>query len=811
MATILQDLRDGWRSLRHAPGVTLAAILSLGLGIGANTTVFSWVQAVLLRPIPGAVDLDRLLILGLQTREGRDRSWSYPNYRDLRAAATTFEPIAQDDLTMSITIDGRAERAFGGIVSGNYFSALGIAPALGRLLTPEDDATPGGHPVIVLSHGYWQRRFNGDPSIVGRELTINNVPLTVIGVAQSGFIGSFLGLGTAAWVPMAMQARMMGGDRLEQRGNGWFMTYARLRPGQSRAQAQAEADTVMARLANEYPDSNNGVRASLLRAWESPFGAPAVLAPILAVLSVVAALVLALACANVTNLLLSRAVGRRRDMAIRLSLGASRARLLRQLLTESFLLAVLAGGTGLGIAYWTSGTLMAFVPPVDLPIDLGLRLDGTTFAFASAIALATGLIFGLAPALQASRPDTAHALKEEAGRSASGGATARRLRSALVVAQVAMCLVLLVSAALFARSLSATRFVDPGFDTTRQVIATVDLGANGYTSEAGRQFHEQVLQRAAALPGVESVSLARIVPLGFGGRNSMTVSIDGYTPGPNEELNFNYNNVAAHYFETLRAPLAAGRDFQPSDARGAEPVLIVNDTMARRYWPAGNALNGRVRFASTWHRVVGIARDIKQQRFNEPPAPHMYLSIAQYYTGTATIHVRTAGDAGASFAAVRDVVRALDPNLPVFDARTLTEHTQAAVFPQRMGAILLGVMGVVALLLATIGLYGVISYAVGQRRAEMGIRLALGATPGDLQRMVVRQGLLMAGAGVAMGLIAAFAAAPLIRTMLPGITPSDPLTFIAVPLGLTLVALAAAWIPARRAAGTDPVVALRTE
>lgn len=811
MSGLLQDLRDGWRSLRQAPGLTLAAILSLGLGIGANTTVFSWVQAVLLRPIPGATDPEGLLILGLQSREGRERSWSYPNYRDARAAATTFELIAQDDVTMSVMVDGRAERAFGGIVSGNYFSALGITAALGRVLTPEDDVNPGAHPVIVLSHGYWQRRFNGDPSIVGRELMANNVPLTVIGVAQPGFIGSFLGLGTAGWMPMAMQPQMMGGDRLEQRGNGWFSIYARLRPGISRAQAQAEAETVIARLANQHPDLNSGLRIDLLRPWESRFGAPSVLAPILAVLSVVAMLVLALACANVTNLLLSRAVGRRRDMAIRLSLGASRTRLLRQLLTESLLLAALAGGAGLTIAYWTSGTLMAFVPPVDLPIDLGLRIDRLTFAFAFLVSLVTGVVFGLAPALQASNPDTAHALKEEAGRSMSGGATARRLRSALVVAQVAVCLVLLVSAVLFARSLTAARLLDPGFDTTHQLVATVDLGANGYTQEAGWQFQTHLLERVGALPGVQSASLARLVPLGMSGMNSRIVSIDGYSPSPNEELNFNYNNIGPRYFETMRAPLVAGREFEIADVRGTEPVVMVNETMARRYWPDGNALGGRVRFANTWHRVVGIAPNVKQRTLNESPAPYLYLAMAQYYASNATILVRTLGDAGGSIAAVREAVRALDPNLPVFDARTMVEHAQTAVFPQRMGATLLGVMGIVALLLATIGLYGVISYAVGQRRAEMGIRLALGATPARLQRMVVTQGLVMAGAGVVVGLGAALGAAPLLRSMLPGITPSDPLTFIVVPLGLTLVALAAAWIPARRAAGTDPVIALRAE
>lgn len=809
MTTLVQDLRDGWRSLRSTPGLTLAAVLSLGLGIGATTTIFSWVQAVLLRPIPGAADPDRLLIAGLQGRDGRDRSWSYPNFRDVRAGATTFDIVAQDDITLSVAIDGHAERAFGGLVTGNYFSTMGVTAAVGRVFSLEDDVKPGGHPVIVLSHGYWQSRFAGDPAIVGRELIVNNTPMTVIGVAQPPFKGSFLGVSMAAWVPMSMQVPIIGADRFEQRGSGWLHAYARPKPGVSLAQAEAELQTIVARLAHDYPDNNSGVEAHLLRAWEAKFGAPSVMTPILLVLSVVGALVLALACANVTNLLLSRAVGRRRDLAVRLSLGATRGRLVRQLLTEAVLLAFAAGLTGLAIAYSTSGTLMAFVPPVDAPIDFGLRIDGLTFAFAFAISLAAGLLFGLVPALQASQPDTAHALKEEAGRGSSGGATGRRLRTALVVAQVAMCLVLLVSAALFARSLNAASVLDPGFDTSHQAIASIDLAPNGYTQERGLQFQRAVIDRVASLPGVTSVALARTLPLGLSGWNSRTVEVDGYTPSQEEEVHPIYNNVTPRYIETMRIPLLAGREFGPQDSEDGERVIMVNQAMARRYWPGGEALNGRVRFGERWHRVIGVVGDVKFRTLNEQTEPLIYLPLPQNYTGIVTIQARTSGDPAASIAAIRDVVRSLDPNLPVFGTRTFAEHARTSTFPQQIGATLLGVMGLVALLLATIGLYGVISYAVGQRRAEMGIRLALGATPGQLQRMVVGQGASMAGIGVALGLAAALGSANLVRSLLPGITPWDPLTFLLVPLMLTFVALAAAWLPARRAAATDPAIALR--
>jgi len=412
MSTLIQDLRQAARSMLKSPALTAAAVLSLALGIGANTVIFTWVQAVLLRPIPGAASPGDLYVAAMSNRDGQPRSWSYPNYRDVRGRATLVDFVALDDIVMSFALDGSADRALGGLVSGNFFQVMGVGAAAGRLLTPDDDRTPGGHPVVVLSHAYWQRRFAGDPAIVGRQVTLNNQPFTVIGVAQQGFIGGSLGLSTAAWVSMAMQAQMTGASRLEARGNGWFETFARLRPGASRESAGAELDAIMRQLEQEYPDPNSGRRVRLVHTWAASFGAPSVLAPVLGVLSVVVVLVLVIACANVANLLLARAVGRRREIAIRLSLGASRAHLLRQLLTESLVLALVAGAAGMVLVYWTSGLLMAFIPPVDIPIDLGLRVDPSAFAFALAASAVTGMLFGLAPAWQASTPDTVEALKE---------------------------------------------------------------------------------------------------------------------------------------------------------------------------------------------------------------------------------------------------------------------------------------------------------------------------------------------------------------------------------------------------------------
>jgi predicted permease len=807
MATLLLDLRYGVRSLLKTPGLTIAAILSLALGIGANTTIFTWVQAVLLRPIPGASDPGSLSVAVLTSRDGGTRSWSYPNYRDVRDRATRFDVVAQDELNMSVAVDGLGERAFGALVSGNYFQVMGVAAAAGRLLTPEDDRTPGGHPVVVLSYPYWQRRFAANPDVVGQQIVVNNVPLTVIGVAQAGFIGSFMAIEVGAWVPMAMQPQMTGRSRLEARGDGWMTSWVRARPGTTRAQASAEIDAIVQQLARDYPQANEGRRAAVVPAWKSPFGAPVVLASMLAVLSGVVMLVLAMACANVANLLLSRAVGRRREMAIRLSLGASRWRLLRQLLTESLLLALVSGAAGAAAVFWTSGLLMAFVPPFDVPIDLGLRVDGATLAFALAVSVLTGIFFGLAPAWQASRAETVTALKEEGGRG-SGGRTGRRLRSSLVVVQVAVCLVLLVGAGLFMRSLAAAQRLDPGFDTAHQLTASLDLFPNGYTPESARQFHRLAIERMTALPGVASAAFSRQLPLGFSGSSSTRVQIDGYTPRGDEEIVVDYNIVSPRYFETMGIAVVGGREFGDADLPGAQRVVIINEAMARRYWGTRNPVGTRVTRGEP-HVVAGVVRDIKYRSLDERPSPHMYFALAQEYVSSVTLQVRTTGDPLALVAPLRDAIRAIDPALPLWDVRPVAGHMQQTVFAQRIGATLLGAMSALALLLAAVGLYGVIAYAVSQRTQEMGIRLALGASPGGLQRMILGHGLRLAAVGLAVGLAAAFAVAPLAASLLPGIEPIDPVTFAAVPALLLAIVAAAAWLPARRASAVNPIVALR--
>jgi predicted permease len=813
VSTLLSDVRYAIRSLLKNPGLTGAAVLSLGLGIGANTTMFAWVQAVLFRPIPVAADPGTIRIAAMENREGQNRSWSYPNYQDFRDRATQMDVVAQDDQTLSIAVDDTAERAWGALVSGNYFEVMGVRAAAGRLFTTQDDVKPGGHPVAVISYAYWQRRFSGDPAIVNKQVLINNAPITVVGVAPEGFIGSFLGVASSAWVPMAMQREMMGGDRMSQRGNGWMQSLVRLKPGVSEDQAQAEATSIMAQLEQEFPQFNEGRRLRIVQTWEAPFGAATVLTPVLGVLSVLVALVLVIACANVANLLLSRAVSRRREVAVRLSLGASRFRLIRQLLTESLLLAGIAGIAGSLMAYWTMGLLMAFVPPVDMPIDLGLRMDGMTLLFALAVSTITGIVFGLVPALQASSPETVHALKEE-GRGAGVGRATGRLRNALVVSQVAVCLVLLVGAVLFLRSFIAAQAISPGFDPDHLVTASMDMFPSGYTGERHRDFQRRALEAVRSLAGVRSAAFGSRIPLGFGGNNSTTVAIDGYVPRENEEVVINYSTVGAGYFETMAIPVRQGREYTEIDTAESPRVLVINEAMARRYWPQGNALGARVRMGPNAWEVIGITADAKYNSINERPLPQLFFPMARSEVSTLRLFVRTTGDPSPMVAEVRSAIRALDPALPIYDARTVNEHMQVAVFAQRMAADLLGAMGILALLLAAIGLYGVMAYAVSQRTQELGIRLALGASPRSLLNMIVWQGMRLTVIGLVIGLalaLAAFGSIGAVRTLLPGISPMDPITFIVVPVALGLVAFLATWIPGRRAGKVDPIVALRVD
>ena len=805
---LAQDVRYALRNVRRSPGLACIAILTLAIGIGANTTLFTWVKAVLLRPVPGATDPASLSVAVVVSPDGVRHPWSYPDYRDVHDRATTFEPIAQADLFLSVAVDGHPERAYGAIVSGNYFRVMGVGAVVGRVLTPDDDRTPSGHPVAVLSYPFWQRRFGGDPGIVGREIVVNNVPLTVVGVSQAGFIGSFMGTEIGVFLPIAMQPPITGSNRLDARTNAWLMSWARARPGVSRARANAEIDAIVRQLEREYPGPNEGRHAAIIAPRDAPFGAPVVLDTMLTVLSVVAMLVLALACANVANILLSRAVDRRREMGVRVSLGASRARLLRQLLTESMLLATAAGVASAVLVYWTSGLLMTFLPPLDAPVDLAIKVDGPTLIFALAISLVTGLLFGCAPAWQTSRVDSMTSLKDEGGR--GGGATGRGLRSALVVIQVAVCLVLLVVGGLFMRSLAAARSIDPGFDPQRQLSAAMELPASLYTPDAGRQLYDRVLARVTALPSVESAAFSRRLPLGFRSQSSARVQIEGYTPRNNEQPVIGYNVVSTGYFATMGIPIVRGRDFSSVDAANGQLAVVINETTAKRYWGERDPLGAAVQAGDTYV-VIGIARDSKYGTLDEPPQAHLYFNVAQRYVSGVILQVRTAGDPVSLAGPVREAIRAIEPALAVWDLRPVSSHMEQAYFAQRLGANILALMSGLALLLAAVGLYGVMAHAVSRRTQEIGIRLALGASARTVRRMVVTQGMKLTLIGLTIGLMAAFGAAKLLASLLPGIEPTDPVTFVIVPLVLLAVAFIATCVPAVRAARVDPMVALRCE
>lgn len=809
---ITQDLRYGWRQMLRRPGFTAIAVLTLGLGIGANVTMFSWLNITLHRQVAGVRDGDRWLALNVTTRSRSDVSLSYPDFVDYRAQRpSSIEEIIVFNLApMNMRTGNDPVRVFGEMVSGNYFDALGIRAALGRVFLPQEDEAVNRDAVTVLSHNFWRRRFASNPSIVGQTITLNGRGFTVVGVAPEGFSGSEPYLDLDLWVPLKMQpAVMSGSERLSQRENHWLQAMVKLRPGVRLARAQADFD-ILARSVREANQQTaySGVKVSPL--WLSPNAGGAAVVGVMGIQQGVAAIVLLIACANVANLLLANASKRQRETAVRLTLGASRTRLVQQLLTESTLLAGLGGIAGIVFAYWAKDLVKLFVPPAPLPIAMTPQLDRSVMLFAAAVTVATAVIFGLMPALHGSASSVMSALKESA---AAVTATPRRarLRKALVVAQVALSLVLLVSAGLFLRTLANAQSVDPGFSTRSGILASIDLLPAGYDAARGREFQLNLLARVRELPGVEAASFASRVPLGFGGTSDMGFRVDGYSPAPNEEMQVYYNRVSSDYLKTLGIQLIAGREFTDRDVAGTPDVAIVNETLARRYFAGRNPLGGRIRVGSRTLEIVGVARDGKYANINEPPRPYMYLPQPQWYRPDAVLQVRTQGDPLAIVPALHTLVRSMDADIPLFDIRTIEDHLEIAVFIQRMVASLLGAFGFLALVLATVGLYGVVAAIVVQRTAEIGMRMALGARSMDIIRLILRQGFAMIGLGIVIGLGVAFGVTRFFASLLVGVSTTDVISFAGTTLLLLLVALLATYLPARRAATVDPLVALRNE
>ena len=816
---MLQDLRYGLRMLAKSPGFTATAVLSLALGIGANTAIFSLVNAALLKPIP-VREADRLATVFMtDQRNPGNLPLSHLNYTDLRDQNRVFSEMAGFSFTeVNWSTGTESEQIPLQVVSGNYFTVLGAQPALGRTFLAEEDQKPV--PVVVLSHGFWERSLGRDATIVGKTLTLNRTAFTVVGVAQRGFTGTILGGNPSGWVPMAMHDIVQPNfDWYEQRRGLFLFAFGRLRPAVSIEQASAQLRTVFAGLELAFPVDNTGRSAgavALLDARLNPrgeAGAPVVRLSI--ILMAVVGIVLLIACANVANLLLGRATRRRKEIALRLALGAGRLRLVRQLVTESTLLSLAGGGLGLLLAFWLLEALVAGNLQLPLPVGRELAIDARVLAFTTLLAVATGMIFGLAPALQSSKPDIVPVLKNEvvpAGTSHRGLRGFFALRQMLVVAQIALSLVSLVAAGAFLRSLTRAQATDTGFETSGVLVMTFNLGREGYTPAQGQILYEQAATRVSGLPGVRHAAIARNAPLAGGLLRS--VFPEGQDTTTRDRILVQVNSIGTGYFDTIAIPLTRGRDLTRADATGAPLVVIVNETMAERFWPNADAIGKRFKFFgdADFTTIVGIAKNSKYNGVAEAPIPFIYQPILQNYSPQATLHVRADGHAASLAGAVRRAVQEIDPTLSVFDVRTLEDRVADSLAPLRTNVIIMATFGVLAMALAAIGLYGVASYAVTQRTREIGVRMALGAARGNVLRLLLGHGILLVGAGVATGLVAATALLSLVpAALLPNVSVRDPLTFAGTASLLSVVAIIASCIPAYRATRIDPLVALRAE
>jgi predicted permease len=822
---MFQDLRFGARMLLKSKGFTTAAALSLALGIGANTALFSLIDAILLKPLP-VKQPEQLVVVGTDAFQQPGKvssSFSYPVFRDLREQNSVFSGMfAHDALPMGLSGGGQTERVLCELVSGNFFSVLGVNPHLGRVFTEADDQTPGAHPVAVISYNFWQRRFGADPQIVGQTINLNNYPFTVIGVATQGFHGIEVGVAPDVRIPMMMDELVRprsGPPIFERRGNMWLSVMARLKPGVSIQQAQAGADTVfqvirepdVRQIKGDSPDSQyfRSLRIRLESAKTGSSNLSRQFARPLIVLMLLVAVVLLIACLNVANLLLARATTRQKEIAVRLALGAGRLRLMRQLLTEGFLLSALGGALGLIFARWGTDVLLGFLPQGRIPTALEIKPDLRMLGFTLGVTILTGLLFGLAPAVQATRPDLIPALKQETA-APSGRNRRWELRRLLVVLQVALSLVLLVGAGLFVRSLRNLRAVDDGYHTDQVVTMALDPAQSGYKIEQSRSFYAQLGERVAALPGVKSVTYTRNLPMG-GGFSRIGIEAQGYQPRPGEEMAVLLNQIAPQFFGAFGITLLTGRDFNAQDTPDTPKVVIVNESLARRFFGAESPTGRRITLENYKDlEIVGVVADAKYRSLWEAAPQTAYIPYSQYDSlGGRRLCVRAAGDAGAIVAAIRREARSLDPNLPVFNVKTFADQINESVIRERLVAMLSSFFGLFALLLASLGLYGVMAYAVARRTREIGIRMALGARPRAVLWLAMRETLLLVFIGIVVGLPVALAASRLTEGMLFGLAPNDPLTVALAALAMIASAALAGYLPARRAARVDPMVALR--
>ncbi len=807
----MSDLRFALRQLIKSSGFTAVAVLSLALGIGATATVLCWMRHLVLHPYPGVANQEELVMVVSNQGGG---NVSEPDLDDFVAQSGAFtNAIVFMPTPASLQVGQSLQWVNAQIISADGFQFLGVKPILGRAFHPGEDRKPGGDPVLVISERLWRQRFGADPAVIGRVVELNRHAFTVIGVAPAGFIGTMGPTNIDVWAPKSMiwEVRNQSTDFLTKRTWRGWLNLARLRPGVSVAAAHAAITAVNARLTADHPDTNRDIRHRVVPLADSPWGAAAVVGPVLRLLVAVCVGVLLIVAANIASLLLVRAIARRKEIAIRLAAGAARAQIVRQLLVENVLLAVLGGAAGVLLASWAVDTLPFLLPQPSPDLALHFSLDGPILGITLLITLLTGLVFGVLPAWQASQADLNEVLKE-GSRGSTGGRSSHRARQILVVVEVALALVLLVGASLCLKGMRRARQVDFGFNPDGVLLAGLRVGMNGYTADTAPRFYLQVRERLAALPTIEEAALASWIPLGLGGCKGTGVQVDGYVRPPDEDGTYQFAIISPRYFAAMRIPLLAGRDFTDQDDRTTPAVAIVNETFARRFWPGQDPIGRKFRSGGVERTIVGLAKTGKYDRLNE--SPHCFLYFP-YQQGAPDLDlgicVRTRGDPMSVAAAVRQTVVSVDPRVDLLDVKPLTMHIEAVYLAQRMASLLLTLLGSVALALAVMGVYAVMAYAVSQRTQEFGVRMALGASVGAVLGLVLRQSFALAAAGVAAGLVLACALTRLLANFLYGVSPFDPATFISVPLLLMAIVLLACWLPARRATRVNPIAALRAE
>jgi len=816
MTRLLQELRNALRSIRSAPGVAVVAVLTIAAGVGANTTIFSWIRSLLLNPLPGAEQPGGIVAIENRAPDGEPITTSYLDFRDFRENLKLVQNVtAYRAYVFSVGDATTTERVWGEMAWGGMFDMLGIKPEAGRFFSAEErDDAQNAHAVVVISHSYWKSHYRSDAAAIGSIMRINRTPFTIIGVAPEGFHGTHAGLDYEFWVPLTMYGQLThtGVWMLEDRNTRNFMMLARLAPGMTTEQARAEVQALANRMSIADADSNQGIGATVLPVWESHFSTQATLLTPVAILMGAGSVVLLIVCANLANLLLIRATGRLKEFSIRLALGAKPRQVALQLFTETLLMALAGALGGLLLAYWLGDALRWLLPKVARPLMLPAPLDAQVLAFCAGLAVVVAVLASLVPALHASRTSINEVLKQS-GRGGIAGFHANRVRGLLVISEVALALIALVGAGLFIKSLESARAINPGFSPEGVALAQFDFSTTGYDAQQVDNFCRRLRERLEQRPGVTSVSYDDSLPLGFHGGNWETLEVEGYVPGRNENMKIYRDLVSPGYFDSMKIPLLEGRDFDWRDDASSQKVMIVNQEFVRRFEANRVVIGSKVHGWGEWFTIVGIAKDSKYHRVTETPQPYFYIPIRQIFRPEygLTFHVRTAGSVNEAIQALRAEAAGIDPALTIFDAEPMTEYIAASLFGAKIAATLLSVLSCVGLLLAAMGLYGVLAYSVAQRTQEIGLRMALGASRRDVLKLVLGQGLQLTLVGVAVGTVAALALGQFLSSLLYAVKPADPFTFVAVSVMLTAIALAACVIPVRRATRIDPMVALRYE